>query len=55
MNAAAFDLNSFEFQMVCVVRLLLASVLFLTLFLCLFQHRLHGVGPDDDRLQIRLL
>lgn len=26
MNAAAFDLNSFEFQMVCVVRLLLASV-----------------------------
>ena len=26
MNAAAFELNSFEFQMVCVVRLLLASV-----------------------------
>ena len=26
MNAAAFDLNSFEFQMICVVRLLLASV-----------------------------
>ena len=26
MDAAAFDLNSFEFQMICVVRLLLASV-----------------------------
>ena len=31
------QMSSFEFQMVCVVRLLLASVLFLTLFLCLFQ------------------